>query len=336
MNIKSVSVLSLAAMCCMSSSVLALNDKIITSKQAEDTAILFATTSMSDFVEESEYRDDLIHSDAEALIRYLDDKREIQGVKEDLYGGVLSLISYDVNNVRVKEKDSLFEVCFNIKYDYLDGEEPSGLVAGYKVDVDKDTNTVVAALTNDLSGGSLIIETLSQKPEELNLDYQLDSMNSVEPLSEENLEQLAALTNDLSGGSLIIETLSQKPEELNLDYQLDSMNSVEPLSEENLEQPYNLNQRLDKLFDYKKEQEKEFGNDGGTNEFATVSDITQSTYATFVSFDETDRASMRSYQDSWWHKFNPDFADFTNYGGDCTNYASQVLNSSSTPQYSSS
>ena len=289
MNIKSVSVLSLAAMCCMSSSVLALNDKIITCKQAEDTAILFATTSMSDFVEESKYRDDLIHSDAEALIRYLDDKREIQGVKEDLYGGVLSLISYDVNNVRVREKDSLFEVCFNIKYDYLDGEEPSGLVAGYKVDVDKDTNTVVAALTNDLSGGSLIIETLSQKPEELNLDYQLDSMNSVEPLSEENLEQ-----------------------------------------------PYNLNQRLDKLFDYKKEQEKEFDNDGGTNEFATVSDITQSTYATFVSFDETDRASMRSYQDSWWHKFNPDFTDFTNYGGDCTNYASQVLNSSSTPQYSSS
>lgn len=110
MNIKSVSALSLAAMCCMSSSVLALNDKIITSKQAEDTAILFATTSMSDFVEESEYRDDLIHPDAEALVRYLDDKREIQGVKEDLYGGVLSLTSYDVNNVRVKEKDSLFEV----------------------------------------------------------------------------------------------------------------------------------------------------------------------------------------------------------------------------------
>lgn len=49
----------------------AQNDSTVTAQQAQNTAIVFATTSMSDFTTQSEYRDDLINSNARSLMQYL-------------------------------------------------------------------------------------------------------------------------------------------------------------------------------------------------------------------------------------------------------------------------
>lgn len=38
-----------------------------------------------------------------------------------------------------------------------------------------------------------------------------------------------------------------------------------------------------------------------------------------------DQAAARSYADYWWNKRNSDFNDYSNSGGDCTNFASQVI-----------
>lgn len=40
---------------------------------------------------------------------------------------------------------------------------------------------------------------------------------------------------------------------------------------------------------------------------------------------------MREYQDKWWNSRNPRWGDFSNIGGDCTNYVSQVLNAGGAP-----
>ena len=38
-----------------------------------------------------------------------------------------------------------------------------------------------------------------------------------------------------------------------------------------------------------------------------------------------DRGAARTYADQWWNGRNPAYRDFENDGGDCTNYASQVI-----------
>ena len=282
--------LSVAMTLSMTAPAFAQNDAVTTNDQAKDTAILFATTSMSDFVQEREYRDDLVHSDASALLQYLHDKREIKDVKEVLFGRKLALKAYDIRNTQITEHDSAYVVSFDIMFSYMDGDLDSGMEAAYKVVVDKDTNQILAAMTSDLSGGSLIAGTIGAAAKDLNLDYQL---NQISP------------------------------------------DAAHPHMDKGSQQPYDVHERIKKISSYSAEVEKELANPKNESpETAHVPKV--SPYATFVSFTSSDRASMRSYQDSWWNSFNPSFANFTNYGGDCTNYASQVLNSSSAPQYSTS
>ncbi len=40
---------------------------------------------------------------------------------------------------------------------------------------------------------------------------------------------------------------------------------------------------------------------------------------------EYNRIAVVDYARKWWNKRNPDFYDFTDIGGDCTNFASQCL-----------
>ena len=45
-----------------------------------------------------------------------------------------------------------------------------------------------------------------------------------------------------------------------------------------------------------------------------------------------DRNAAKAYIDSWWNKRNPSWGDFDSLGGDCTNYASQVINAGGIPE----
>lgn len=58
--------------------------------------------------------------------------------------------------------------------------------------------------------------------------------------------------------------------------------------------------------------------------------------ANYRSFSSDERQSMRKYQDNWFNGFNPNYANFTNDGGDCTNYASQVIYAGCGVMYESS
>lgn len=56
--------------------------------------------------------------------------------------------------------------------------------------------------------------------------------------------------------------------------------------------------------------------------------ITSAAYADFSGNtpDYTfDRQDAIDYMETYWDDYNDDYADFTNYGGDCTNFASQVM-----------
>ena len=40
---------------------------------------------------------------------------------------------------------------------------------------------------------------------------------------------------------------------------------------------------------------------------------------------------LRNYQNKWWNKRNPKYQNCDSIGGDCTNYASQVLHAGGAP-----
>ena len=44
-----------------------------------------------------------------------------------------------------------------------------------------------------------------------------------------------------------------------------------------------------------------------------------------------DRRSARQYMKNYWNNYNPAYFDFDKLGGDCTNYASQIMKSAGVP-----
>lgn len=43
------------------------------------------------------------------------------------------------------------------------------------------------------------------------------------------------------------------------------------------------------------------------------------------AYGPLNRQGMVRYAETWWNSFNPKYRDYTSVGGDCTNYASQIL-----------
>ena len=58
--------------------------------------------------------------------------------------------------------------------------------------------------------------------------------------------------------------------------------------------------------------------------------------AKYRKFSDSERKAMKSYQNAWYDNYNPNYANFDDYGGDCTNYASQVLYSGCKVMYAAS
>lgn len=49
------------------------------------------------------------------------------------------------------------------------------------------------------------------------------------------------------------------------------------------------------------------------------------------NFHKMKAAPLRKYQDKWWNDRNPAYTNYSGKGGDCTNYASQVLHAGGAP-----
>lgn len=96
------------------------NEEEISSKtNAEEVALTFVTTSLSDFVDPKDYRDDLIDENATQLVQFLKDKREIDAFKNQLYGVELKLSNTEVESIQSEEHNGLVKVLIDIMYNYV-------------------------------------------------------------------------------------------------------------------------------------------------------------------------------------------------------------------------
>lgn len=79
----------------------------------------------------------------------------------------------------------------DVEYSYIDGDLPSKVVCDYKVRVTNEDGEmkILAAISNVLSGGTLIPENIARDAKELSFDFQFDSK------SKEGLRTLSSNAN---------------------------------------------------------------------------------------------------------------------------------------------
>ncbi|CFX91447.1 Uncharacterized [Syntrophomonas zehnderi OL-4] len=157
---------------CLSASAEEIEDLAI------ENAINFVDTTFSDFADPESYKEDLIATNADELKKFIQDKRKIMNLKQELSGRKIVLQSREILDTKVTKLDDSYEVLLNINYIYIDGDLKSSLNAGYKIILGKDDLNefkVIAAMSNDLSSGSLINATIAQSAADLNLEFQLNT-----------------------------------------------------------------------------------------------------------------------------------------------------------------
>lgn len=138
---------------------------------------------------------------------------------------------------------------------------------------------------------------------------------------------IAASTNDLTAGTLLNNQTLNSAEDLISFSNYDSKNLMLKSYKEDCS--YNFDDSVKKFEAYVEEINNEELNSDKKEKLV----LRRSNYRSFTS---SDRQAMRTYQDRWFNGYNPDYANYDGYGGDCTNYASQVLYSGCRTMYSRS
>ena len=138
---------------------------------------------------------------------------------------------------------------------------------------------------------------------------------------------IAASTNDLTAGTLLNNQTLNSAEDLISFSNYDSKNLMLKSYKEDCS--YNFDESVKKFEAYVEEINNEELNSDKKEKLVLRR-------SNFRSFSSSDRQAMRTYQDRWFNGFNPDYANFEGYGGDCTNYASQVLYSGCRTMYARS
>lgn len=138
---------------------------------------------------------------------------------------------------------------------------------------------------------------------------------------------IAASTNDLTAGTLLNNQTLNSAEDLISFSNYDSKNIMLKSYKEDCS--YNFDESVKKFEAYVDEINNEELNSDKKEKLV----LRRSNYR---SFSSSDRQAMRTYQDRWFNGFNPNYANFEGDGGDCTNYASQVLYSGCRTMYARS
>lgn len=245
----------------VSTNTFANTNDSLSEEDIKNIAIEFSEHSLPDFSDESS--DYLIDKNAVELKHFLNDKRAIKTIKEEKLGRKLSLVDFNIKDIKLEESDNNYEVELTVEINFLDGDVKSNLEYFNSIVINKESGLVVAASTNDLSAGTLLN------------NQAVESANALVGFGnyEKNDPSLRSYNND---------------------------NGY--VSKDNLTEPSNEN-------------------------------TLRSSYKRFTS---SQRKAMRTYQDTWFNGFNPDYANFSDYGGDCTNYASQILYSGCKTMYKKS
>lgn len=243
-------------------------------------AIEFSEYSLSDFSDDS--ADYLIDEKAVDLKQFLKDKRAIKTIKEDKLGRKLSLIDFEIKDIKLEEFNDNYGVTLTVAINFLDGNLKSSLEYFNSIVINKATGLIIAATTNDLSAGTLLNNQVIRSANDL--------------MELKNYEYENSLTRSCKKDN-------------NYDFENSIKNFEEYVEEINNEQLVYTEK-----------------------DYADQPKITLRR-ATYSSFSSAQRKAMRTYQNNWFNGFNPNYANFEGYGGDCTNYASQVLYSGCKTMY---
>ncbi len=245
-------------------------------------AISFIETTLSDFATDKEYEDDLIDCDSVAFKQFLQDKRRIADIKQELGGHWKLFSATPVGfSYRVINND-IYEVTGKVKYEFSvgDREDISYIVVGYKLHMlfDGEKFKVLSAMDNGLSSGTLYPRNIVMEEKDFDL--------------------------------LVFDKLTYK--QSNLDYDFDKL-------ERNLINYYS------QMSNAELKNERIEDENGFLTEGLAVTDSISERSITWHFFSDSEKSNMTTYQDNWYDDFNPNYADFSDWGGDCTNYASQIL-----------
>lgn len=268
----------------VSTNTFANTNDSLSEEDIKNIAIEFSEHSLSDFSDESS--DYLIDKNAVELKHFLNDKRAIKTIKEEKLGRKLSLVDFNIKDIKLEESDNNYEVELTVEINFLDGDVKSNLEYFNSIVINKESGLVVAASTNDLSAGTLLN---NQAVESANALVGFGNYEKNDPSLRSYNNDNGYVSKDNYDLNDCIENFENYVEEINNE-------------EDNLTEPSNEN-------------------------------TLRSSYKRFTS---SQRKAMRTYQDTWFNGFNPDYANFSDYGGDCTNYASQILYSGCKTMYKKS
>lgn len=155
------------------------------------------------------------------------------------------------------------------------------------------------------------------------LKSSLEYFNSI-VINKETGLIIAATTNDLSAGTLLNNQVIRSTNDLIELKNYENKNSLTRSYKKN--NSYDFENSIKKFEKYVEEINNEQLAHTGQTKIALRR-------ARYSSFSSAQRKTMRTYQDDWFDGFNPNYANFEGYGGDCTNYASQVLYSGCKTMY---
>lgn len=274
-------VLSLIMCVSMGIPAFAVTDKADNNiREIEAKTLNFIATTFSDFVSIDEYQDELIDEKALAFKQFLNDKREVANLKQNL-NGAWSLISSDVRSISTTLVDeNIYQIVCEIDYKYKSSSRDyeSRITEGYKLLVSYNNGDfkVLAANCNGLSAGSIFSENITTLANDLDLSIFTSENSALNAF--DRLYNIGEIKDNLVNSHAKLNQVSYN--------QLNDNDVMLQAYDENL----------------------------GRN-------------ITWNFFTYSEKSNMTTYQQTWSHDRNPNYADFENDGGDCTNYASQILRS---------
>ena len=277
-------VISLLVMLSVSNEVFAFSaeGEMSSNERIRQVAIEFVEKEFSDFSDSNDVKSSVVDSKAEGLKKHMLDRKEIKAYKEKLIGRKLTLKSFKAPDEQlVPVNENTEDVLLKIQYNYWDGDLESKLIADYKIRVTRDNDDfyVYAAISNDLSDGTLFPENLTLEAKELPLDSQINS-------SAMNKERAFSMGNSSIDSAK--DRFAEYIKSIEFEKELNDQSAIRPMS------------------------------------------------GRFAYFSSQQKANMRRYQDNYFNGFNSAYYNFTGRGGDCTNYASQILRAGGAPFKSSS
>ncbi len=282
-KIKKLSSIVLASVMIISMNTVAFTVTDITNNdisEIEEQTLNFIATTFSDFASINEHQDDLIDDKASSFKQFLNDKRDIANLKQDL-NGVWSLTSSEVQNISTTiVDDNIYQIVCEIGYMYQSPSRSSQsrITEGYKLLVNYTNRDfkVLAANSNGISAGSIFPENITTAAKDLDLSFLTD--------------------------------------------QKSTLNTSELL--------YNIREIKDNLVNSHTQLNQAYSPQSNDNDvILQVYDEELGRRITWNTFSDSEKSHMTTYQQTWSHDRNSDYADFENIGGDCTNYASQILRS---------